>query len=73
MKKEKAMKYLKCALETREHLRSNYVELMKDPIWRNLDNDNWLDGNPFQAKVKDIRNDLKEVNERIAKYERIVK
>ena len=73
MTRQKAEKHLKRALEHREYLRSSYVERMRDPNWRRLDSDGWVGGNPFQEWMTDIKKDLKEINERISKFERIVK
>jgi len=73
MTRQKAEKHLERAIEHREYLREYYVEVKRSPKWRNLDLPWSLFGNPFQKELNEIKNDLKEINERISKYERILK
>lgn len=72
MKKEKAIKYLKNALEKRTFWKQVYVENEKDKsdlIDLKL---NYLGCTIREKRRKEAIQEIKEANEQIAKYQRIV-
>lgn len=72
MKKEKAKKHLNFSREHLQWLRENYVDRMRDPNFQNLNNNGWIGVNPYKEWLADIKQEMKDTKERIAKFERIV-
>ena len=72
MKRSKAEKHLAYAREHLEFLRESYVETMRNPNWRRLDNCSICGVNPYKEKLQTIREEMKETKTRIAKFERIL-
>lgn len=72
MKKQKAEEHLRFCREHLEYLRSSYVERMRNQNFQNLNNYAWVGVNPYEEWLADIKQDMKDIKERIAKFERIV-
>lgn len=71
MTKQKAEKHLKNARECLGWLREEYVETMRDPNWKRLDQPGWIGKGPYTEKMEGLRKRMEEVKERIARLERI--
>ena len=72
MKRTKVEKHLARARKHLEYLRESYVETMRNPNWRCLENCSVCGGNPYKEKLQTIREEMEETKTRIAKFERIL-
>lgn len=71
MTKAKAEKHLRYAREDLDNLRESYVEFMRNPNWQQLKTASFFGENYFVRHFAEIRKDMSEVKERIARLERI--
>ena len=72
MTKKKAAKHLKNARECLGWLRKEYVETMRDPNWKRLNQPGWIGKGPYAEKMEDLRKRMEEAKARIARLEKTV-